>query len=123
MWSKIAKELKAHNHLPVIDVAYQGLGGGLDEDAAGVRQLADAGIEMLVCQSFSKNFALYGERCGALHVVASSGAAAANVRDQLRSLIRREFSSSPAYGARIVKIVLEDQELRTKWYDYWTLTC
>lgn len=115
-WKILAKELKEKEHLPFIDIAYQGLGDGLEEDASGVRILANHDIDMLVCQSFSKNFALYGERCGALHVMARSSTAAANVRDQLRSLIRREYSSAPAYGARLIKIVLGKSELRTQWY-------
>ncbi|KAI1291183.1 aspartate aminotransferase [Xylaria venustula] len=114
-WTTVAKELKARDLFPFLDIAYQGLGKGLDEDAAGVRIITDTCPEALVCQSFSKNFALYGERCGALHVVAKSPETADNVKDQLRSLIRREFSSSPAYGSRLVKIVLGDHELREQW--------
>ncbi|KAI0198961.1 aspartate aminotransferase [Astrocystis sublimbata] len=114
-WTTISQELKARNHLPFIDIAYQGLGKGLHEDAAGLRIITESNPEALVCQSFSKNFALYGERCGVLHVVAKSPKAADNVKDQLRSLIRREFSSSPAYASRLVKIVLEDDNLREQW--------
>ena len=73
-------------------------------------------MESLVCQSFSKNFALYGERCGALHVVCGDAKAAANVHDQLRCLIRWEISSSPAFGSRVVKTVLGDGDLTSKWY-------
>ncbi|KAF6798769.1 aspartate aminotransferase [Colletotrichum sojae] len=97
-WQELAVEMKAHGHLPIFDTAYQGLGDGFDEDAAGVRTFVKAGIELLVCQSFSKNFALYGERCGTLHVVAETSEVAANVKDRLRSLIRRTYSSSPAYA-------------------------
>ncbi|KAK4868024.1 hypothetical protein LT330_007683 [Penicillium expansum] len=111
-WQLLGEEIKARGHLPFIDIAYQGLGDGLDEDAVGVRILSRLGIDMIVCQSFSKNFALYGERCGVLHVVTRSAEVATNTKDQLRSLIRREYSSSPAYGSRLVTIVLEDTELR-----------
>lgn len=114
-WKQLAAELKAHGHLPFFDTAYQGLGDGLDEDSAGVRVFAEAGMEMLVCQSFSKNFALYGERCGALHVVGHTPEVAANVQDRLRSLIRHTYSSSPAYGSRLVKIVLSDGKLSELW--------
>ncbi|KAF6829004.1 aspartate aminotransferase [Colletotrichum musicola] len=114
-WQDLAVEMKAHGHLPFFDTAYQGLGDGFDEDAAGVCTFVKAGIEMLVCQSFSKNFALYGERCGALHVVAETSEVAANVKDRLRSLIRHTYSSSPAYGSRLVKIVLTDTSLRESW--------
>ncbi|KAI8257856.1 Aspartate aminotransferase [Colletotrichum sp. SAR11_239] len=114
-WQELATEMKSHGQLPFFDTAYQGLGDGFDEDAAGVRIFVEAGLEMLVCQSFSKNFALYGERCGALHVVADSTEVAANVKDRLRSLIRYTYSSSPAYGSRLVKIVLSNCELRNAW--------
>ncbi|KAK1848091.1 aspartate aminotransferase [Colletotrichum chrysophilum] len=114
-WQELATEMKSHGQLPFFDTAYQGLGDGFDEDAAGVRIFVEAGLEMLVCQSFSKNFALYGERCGALHVVADSTEVAANVKDRLRSLIRHTYSSSPAYGSRLVKIVLSNRELRNAW--------
>ncbi|KAH7078117.1 pyridoxal phosphate-dependent transferase [Paraphoma chrysanthemicola] len=111
-WAQLADELKDRTHIVVVDIAYQGLGEGLDEDAAGLRTLAEAGLELLVCQSFSKNFALYKERCGALHVVCKSSAVAADVKDKLRSLIRHTYSSSPAYGSRLVKVVLNDEVRR-----------
>lgn len=115
-WEELAFEMRSKKHLPVFDTAYQGLGDGLNEDAAGVRIFVKAGLEMLVCQSFSKNFALYGERCGALHVVADSSEVAWNVQDRLRSLIRYTYSSPPAYGSRLVKTVLNNSELREAWW-------
>lgn len=115
-WEELASEMRTNCHLPFFDCAYQGLGDGLDEDAAGVRTFVEAGMEMLVCQSFSKNFALYGERCGALHVVADSSEVASNVQDRLRSLIRYTYSSPPAYGSRLVKTVLKDDDLRKAWW-------
>ncbi|KAH7070250.1 pyridoxal phosphate-dependent transferase [Paraphoma chrysanthemicola] len=114
-WVQLAEELKDRTHIVVIDIAYQGLGEGLDEDAAGLRTLAEAGLELLVCQSFSKNFALYNERCGALHAVCKSSAVAADVKDKLRSLIRHTYSSSPAYGSRLVKVVLNDEVSCELW--------
>ncbi|OBR16148.1 Aspartate aminotransferase [Colletotrichum higginsianum IMI 349063] len=114
-WQELAIEMKSHGHLPFFDTAYQGLGDGLDEDAAGVRVFAESGMEFLVCQSFSKNFALYGERCGVLHVVGSTKDVATNVQDKLRSLIRHTYSSSPAYGSRLVKIALSDSIMRGNW--------
>jgi aspartate aminotransferase, cytoplasmic len=114
-WKQVAQEMKASGHLAFVDIAYQGLGEGLNEDAAGVRALVNEGLEMLVCQSFSKNFALYGERCGALYSVSHTSTIASNVQDKMRSLIRRSYSSSPAYGSRLVKIVLSDQTQRALW--------
>lgn len=115
-WEELASEMRSNGHLPFFDTAYQGLGDGLNEDAAGVRIFVEAGMEMIVCQSFSKNFALYGERCGALHVVAESSEVAFNVQDRLRSLIRYTYSSPPAYGSRLVKAVLNDNALRKAWW-------
>lgn len=114
-WDQIVEALQAGRHIPLFDLAYQGLGRGPEEDAYAVRLCAQRGLETIVCQSFSKNFGLYGERCGALHVVCRDGQAAANVHDQLRCLIRWEISSSPAYGSRLVKIVLADKNLSAKW--------
>ncbi|GKT43349.1 aspartate aminotransferase, mitochondrial [Colletotrichum spaethianum] len=114
-WQKLAVEMKAHSHLPFFDTAYQGLGDGLDEDSAGVQVFVASGIEFFVCQSFSKNFALYGERCGALHVVGKTKEVASNVQDRLRSLIRHTYSSSPAYGSRLVKITLSTESMRGDW--------
>lgn len=114
-WHTLADEILIHGHLPIFDIAYQGLGKGLDEDVYAIRHFAARGCEILVCQSFSKNFALYGERCGALHVVCSSEETAILVKDQLRFLVRSEFSSSPAFGARIVEKVLSDPRSKDSW--------
>lgn len=115
-WDIVVGELKSHGHLPFFDIAYQGLGQGVDEDVYGVRMCAEEGMEMIVCQSFAKNFGLYGERCGALHVACTSRDVAARVKDQLRCLIRWEFSSSPAYGARLVNLVLSDRRAEEQWW-------
>ncbi|KAH7029868.1 aspartate aminotransferase [Microdochium trichocladiopsis] len=114
-WVVLAREMKEHDHFPVFDVAYHGLGKGLDEDIFSVRHFASMGFEALVCQSFSKNFGLYGERVGALHAICANDKAARAVHDQLRFLIRSEFSSSPAFGARIVTRVLSDPGRETAW--------
>ncbi|PLB54531.1 aspartate aminotransferase [Aspergillus steynii IBT 23096] len=114
-WQLIADEMQRRNHVPMFDFAYQGLGEGENEDAYPIRLFAARGFEMLVCQSFSKNFGLYGERVGALHVVTKSREKAGCIFSQLRRLIRSEFSSSPAYGARLVNIILRDQTLRQAW--------
>jgi aspartate aminotransferase, cytoplasmic len=114
-WRILAEEMKLASHVPFFDVAYQGLGDGLEQDAFGVQLFAGMGFEMVVCQSFSKNFGLYSERVGALHIVNKNEEIAANVHDQLRSLIRWEFSSAPAYGSRLVNIVLGDKEDVRDW--------
>ncbi|UKZ69362.1 uncharacterized protein TrAtP1_010370 [Trichoderma atroviride] len=114
-WSEIVDALKVGRHLPLFDLAYQGLGQGLDEDAYAVSLCARRRLEFLACQSLSKNFALYGERCGSLHVICKDSRAAANVHDQLRCLIRWEMSSTPAYGSRLVKLVLQDGHMNADW--------
>ncbi|KAH8651212.1 aspartate aminotransferase [Xylariales sp. PMI_506] len=114
-WHALAAQMKARELFPLFDVAYQGLGAGLEEDAYGLRHCVEQGLEMMVCQSFSKSFGLYGERVGALHVVCPSAEASTAVLDQLRCLIRQEISATPLYGSRLVNIVLSDQEKKALW--------
>ncbi|KAJ5995674.1 aspartate aminotransferase [Penicillium waksmanii] len=114
-WQTLAAEMNNRHLLPLLDIAYQGLGDGIDEDSYGVRHLAQLGIEMIVCQSFSKNFGLYGERTGACHIVCASETHVQPVHDQFRCLIRWEFSSSPAYGSRLVDLVLSDSSKQVEW--------
>ncbi|KAK2935243.1 aminotransferase [Fusarium oxysporum f. sp. vasinfectum] len=116
-WQELGAVLKEYCHFVFFDIAYQGLGNGIEEDAYAIRHFATLGLDMFVCQSFSKNFALYGERCGALHAVCSSPETAAVVQDRLRCLIRWEFSSSPAYGSRLATLVLESDQLTTEWVE------
>ncbi|KAF3046110.1 hypothetical protein E8E12_011155 [Didymella heteroderae] len=116
-WQTLARAMKTKGHFPFFDMAYQGLGASLVDDAFGPRCFAKQGLELLACQSFSKNFGLYGERCGVLHILTESEAVAANVYDQLRCLIRWEFSSSPAYGSRLVNTILKDASLTSQWED------
>jgi len=114
-WRELASVMKAKKAFPLFDVAYQGLGAGLDEDSYGLRLFSSMGFELVAAQSFSKNFGLYGERVGVLHVLSETEDVSNNVYDQLRSLIRWEFSSSPAYGSRLVTIILADEALTASW--------
>ena len=114
-WKQIAAVVRERGILPLVDFAYQGFGEGLTEDAAGLRELARPGAELLVCSSFSKNFGLYGERVGALTVVAGSADAAERALSQVRISIRVNYSNPPAHGASIVATVLGDAELRKQW--------
>ncbi|KAI1452454.1 pyridoxal phosphate-dependent transferase [Annulohypoxylon moriforme] len=116
-WAQIADIMLEKGHFAFFDTAYQGLGQGISEDAWAVRHFVNKGVDMLVCQSFSKNAGLYSERVGALHVVCASADIAANVLDQLRQFIRWEVSSAPAYGAELVNIVLSDPTAKTQWED------
>ncbi|KAJ4302913.1 hypothetical protein N0V90_001804 [Kalmusia sp. IMI 367209] len=114
-WDELAARMKERKLFPLFDMAYQGLGASLDEDAYGLRLFTEKGFELIACQSFSKNFGLYGERVGVLHAVSDTKEIAEKVYDRLRCFIRWEFSSSPAYGARLVDIVLADDGLREDW--------
>src|SRR5690606_10183927 len=114
-WKEIASALKGRGALPVIDFAYQGFGGGIDEDAAGVRALADVFDELMICSSFSKNFGLYNERTGALTVKSGSSKATAAVLSQLKVCARINYSNPPAHGGAIVTTILKDPALRKQW--------
>jgi aspartate/tyrosine/aromatic aminotransferase len=114
-WKAIAEVVRERGLLPLVDFAYQGFGDGLVEDAAGLRELAQAGRELLVCSSYSKNFGLYGERVGALTVVAASREAAERALSQVRISVRTNYSNPPTHGAAIVAIILGDAGLRQQW--------
>jgi aspartate/tyrosine/aromatic aminotransferase len=114
-WQEIARVVHQRGLLPLVDFAYQGFGDGLNEDAAGLRAIAQPGKELLVCSSFSKNFGLYGERVGALTVVAADADAARRALSQVRISIRTNYSNPPTHGAAIVATVLSDAELRQQW--------
>ncbi|MDX1948850.1 MAG: amino acid aminotransferase [Pirellulaceae bacterium] len=114
-WREIADVVHEQKLLPLVDFAYQGFGDGLVEDAAGLRELARPGKELLVCSSFSKNFGLYGERVGALSIVAANADTAQRALSQVRLAIRTNYSNPPTHGAAIVAAVLQDAQLRTQW--------
>jgi aromatic-amino-acid transaminase len=106
--------LVAKRHVVVFDMAYQGFGASLDEDAAFVRRYAERAA-CLVANSFSKNFSLYGERCGALSVVCRDADEAERVLGQLKLAVRRSYSSPPMTGGLLVATVLGNDDLRAQW--------
>ena len=114
-WEALIPVIVDRGLIPFVDMAYQGFGDGLDEDAWSVRALADAGAQALVANSFSKNFSLYGERVGGLSVVCNDAATASRVLGQLKAAVRRNYSSPPAQGARLVQQVLQSRELKEGW--------
>ena len=116
-WKALTAVLKARDLLPFLDIAYQGFGDGIDEDAFSLRTLADAGVSFFVANSFSKSFSLYGERVGGLSVVCPDKLEAGLVLGQLMACVRRNYSSPPTHGARIVAQVLGTQALRQSWSD------
>jgi aromatic-amino-acid transaminase len=114
-WRELALVVQERGLLPFFDIAYQGFGDGIAEDAFAIRHFAAQNIPLLVSGSYSKNFAIYGERCGSLHVTCKHPDEAAIVLGQLQSAVRKNYSSPPAYGARVISTVLQDQELRAQW--------
>ncbi len=114
-WQATADLAKARGLLPLVDFAYQGFGNGLAEDAAGVRLLCECVNEALVCSSYSKNFGLYQDRCGALTLVGASEETAANAFSHVEKAIRANYSNPPAHGGKIVTTVIHDPELRALW--------
>ncbi|MGF6965080.1 aromatic-amino-acid transaminase [Paraburkholderia sp. WC7.3g] len=114
-WAELVPVLQRRKLIAFVDMAYQGFGAGLEEDAAPVRLLADANVPLVVANSFSKNFSLYGERVGALSVVCKSADEAARVAGQLMSAVRANYSNPPTHGARLVANVLADATLRASW--------
>jgi len=115
LWRRIGDVVEERRLLPFVDLAYQGFGDGLAEDAAGLRELLRPGAELLVATSFSKTFSLYAERVGALIVVARSAKDAAAVQTNVRTAIRTNYSNPPAHGADVVRTILADADLRARW--------
>lgn len=114
-WRAIGALCESKGLLPFVDLAYQGLGDGLDEDAAAIRMLVSALPTVVLAYSCDKNFGLYRERVGALWVQASSAATAAIVRGNLLSLARSLWSMPPDHGAAVVRTILERDDLRVDW--------
>ncbi len=114
-WDEVVEVLKARNLIPFLDIAYQGFGAGIEEDAYAIRAIANAGIPMLVSNSFSKIFSLYGERVGGLSIVCEDAETAGRVLGQLKATVRRNYSSPPNFGAQVVAAVLSDRELKASW--------
>jgi len=114
-WDEIIGVVRARGLVPFADLAYQGFGDGLDADGAMVRKLAATPGPLLVSSSFSKSFSLYGERVGALSVVAGDKDEAGRVLSQLKRLIRANYSNPPTHGGQIVTTVLCSPELRALW--------
>jgi aromatic-amino-acid transaminase len=114
-WQQLMPVLRQRELLPYLDLAYQGYGDGIAEDAYAVRLLADSGLSFFVANSFSKSMSVYGERAGALSVVCSDAAEAEQVLGQLKATVRRNYSSPAIHAAGIVSRVLGDPKLRAAW--------
>lgn len=115
-WKQVAEVLKEQQLFPFIDMAYQGFDKGIEQDGAAVRIIAEAGIDsFVVANSYSKSFSLYGERVGALSIVAPNATEAKAVQSQIKRIIRTIYSSPSNHGAALVAGVLNSPELRTLW--------
>ncbi|WXL24462.1 amino acid aminotransferase [Ectopseudomonas mendocina] len=114
-WKAVLEVLREREHVPFLDIAYQGFGEGIDEDAFAVRLFAASGMPFFVSSSFSKSFSLYGERVGALTIVTGSKEEAGRVLSQAKRVIRTNYSNPPTHGATVVASVLNSPELRALW--------
>ncbi|MFT7389586.1 MAG: aspartate aminotransferase [Candidatus Endobugula sp.] len=114
-WRTVAALLNEKGAIPFVDVAYQGLGDGLEQDAWGMRYLAEHCPEMIIASSCSKNFGLYRERVGEVVVIAKSPTAAQISHGQLLSIARGIYSMPPNHGAALVDIILHDAVLSQQW--------
>jgi len=116
-WRELSKLCMDKNHFLLFDTAYQGFASGdPTKDIFGLRTFIDDGHNPIVCQSFAKNFGLYGERIGGLHIVAANKDERDRVLSQLLILVRPMYSNPPVHGARIVSTILQDPELTKEWY-------
>jgi aromatic-amino-acid transaminase len=115
-WRALVPVFRERQLLPFLDLAYQGYGDGIDEDAFAPRLLADEGVSFLIANSFSKSMSLYGERCGGLSVVCPDADQAARVLGQMKFMIRRNYSNPPMHGGQVVAKVLTDPALRAMWF-------
>lgn len=117
-WAEWLRVISERGAIPVFDFAYQGFGTGIEEDAFPIREFCRGGRfhgESLICNSFSKNFNLYGQRVGGLTVTATDQAAAERMLSQMKSFARTMYSNPPRFGAELVQRILADEELRKTW--------
>jgi aromatic-amino-acid transaminase len=114
-WDQILALVRARGLVPFLDLAYQGFGAGTDADAVVVRKFAATPGPLFVSNSFSKSFSLYGERVGALTVVAADRDEAARVLSQLKRVVRANYSNPPTFGGQVVALELTRPELREIW--------
>jgi aromatic-amino-acid transaminase len=114
-WTEVIEVITQRGLIPFLDMAYQGFGDGIEADGKVVRRFAEAGGPLLVSNSFSKSFSLYGERVGALSIAAVSAEEAGRVLSQLKRVVRTNYSNPPIHGSQVVATVLGSPELRRLW--------
>ena len=116
-WAKVRAKCAEKGIVPFVDIAYQGLGDGMDEDAAGLRGLISACPEVIVAQSCDKNFGVYRDRVGSLFVKTGSDERAEIVKSHIMQIAREMWSMAPDHGAAVARIVMQTPELRAEWLD------
>jgi aspartate/tyrosine/aromatic aminotransferase len=114
-WERLLEVFRRRPLLPFLDFAYQGLGDGVEEDAAAVRRFAAAGIPLLVGNSYSKNMGMYRERVGALTLLAGDQEEAGRVMSRVKLNARSNYSNPPAHGGLVAALVMSDPALRREW--------
>ena len=114
-WDQVIALMVEKNLIPFMDIAYQGFGDGLEEDAYAIRAMVAAGVSFFVSNSFSKNLSFYGERVGGLSVVCKDAEEAGRVLGQLKFTVRRNYSSPPIHGELVTTIVMNDAALHAEW--------
>ncbi|PKM05225.1 MAG: aromatic amino acid aminotransferase [Gammaproteobacteria bacterium HGW-Gammaproteobacteria-6] len=114
-WARVIDVIQRRNHVPFLDIAYQGFGDNLQDDAIAVRLFAESGLPLFIASSFSKSFSLYGERVGALTLLTAGQDETARVLSQLKRVIRTNYSNPPTHGAKVVAKVLNNPELYAQW--------
>ncbi|MBC7574292.1 MAG: aspartate/tyrosine/aromatic aminotransferase [Herminiimonas sp.] len=116
-WTQVIEVVTQRGLIPFLDMAYQGFGDGIEDDGQVVRRFTAAGGPLFVSNSFSKSFSLYGERVGALSIVAVSADEASRALSQLKRVVRTNYSNPPVHGGQVVAIALSTPELRQMWED------
>jgi aspartate/tyrosine/aromatic aminotransferase len=114
-WAEVTRTVVDGGLIPLVDIAYQGFGRGLDEDAAGLRGILDACDEVVVAQSCDKNFSVYRDRVGCLYVKTGRPETTATAMAHVFQRAREMWSMPPDHGAACVRIILDDPELRRRW--------
>lgn len=114
-WAQVIEVVGQRKLVPFLDMAYQGFGDGIESDGKVVGMFVKAGGPLFVSNSFSKSFSLYGERVGALSIVASSNEEAARLLSQVKRVVRTNYSNPPTHGAQVIATALSTPELRALW--------
>ncbi|URJ24920.1 amino acid aminotransferase [Candidatus Blochmannia ocreatus (nom. nud.)] len=114
-WEIISDLSIKNKWLPLFDIAYQGFSCGIKEDLKGLYIFCKKNIELIVCNSYSKNFGLYNERIGACTIVTNNTKKTTHILSQLRAIIRANYSNPPAHGASIVSLILNNKILKYEW--------